>query len=55
MNPPRPRTCTITLFAMAATLFTLFVVPVAYDRLAQNSGSPGDTRRRLERELPDQD
>jgi multidrug efflux pump len=40
---------------LAATLFTLFVVPVAYDRLAQHSGSPGDTRRRLERELPDQD
>ena len=40
---------------ISATLFTLFVVPVAYDRLAQHSGSPGDTRRRLERELPDQD
>ena len=36
---------------LAATLFTLFVVPVAYDRLAQNTGSPGDTRRQLEREL----
>ena len=39
---------------LAATLFTLFVVPVAYDRLAQNTGSPGDTRRRLEREMRDQ-
>ena len=38
---------------LAATLFTLFVVPVAYDRLAQNSGSPGDTRRQLEREIQD--
>jgi len=40
---------------LAATLFTLFVVPVAYDRLAQHTGSPGDTRRRLERETPEQD
>jgi multidrug efflux pump len=39
---------------LAATLFTLFVVPVAYDRLAQNTGSPGDTRRQLEREMQDQ-
>jgi multidrug efflux pump len=38
---------------LAATLFTLFVVPVAYDRLAQNTGSPGDTRRRLEQEMVD--
>jgi multidrug efflux pump len=36
---------------LAATLFTLFVVPVAYDRLAQKTGSPGDTRKRLEREM----
>ncbi len=39
---------------LAATLFTLFVVPVAYDRLAQNTGSPGDTRRQLEREIQKQ-
>jgi multidrug efflux pump len=38
---------------LAATLFTLFVVPVAYDRLAQNTGSPGDTRRQLDREMQD--
>ncbi|MGB5642386.1 MAG: efflux RND transporter permease subunit, partial [Gammaproteobacteria bacterium] len=38
---------------MAATLFTLFVVPVAYDKLAQNTGSPGDTRRRLDGEMQD--
>jgi len=36
---------------LAATLFTLFVVPVAYDQLAQNTGSPGDTRKRLDREM----
>jgi multidrug efflux pump len=40
---------------LAATLFTLFVVPVAYDRLAQNTGSPGDTRRRLEQEMQARD
>jgi multidrug efflux pump len=39
---------------LAATLFTLFVVPVAYDRLAQHTGSPGDTRRQLERDMRDQ-
>ena len=38
---------------LAATVFTLFVVPVAYDALAQNTGSPGDTRRRLEMEMQD--
>ncbi|MDT8388579.1 MAG: efflux RND transporter permease subunit [Thiogranum sp.] len=36
---------------LAATLFTLFVVPVAYDLLARRTGSPGDTRRRLETEM----
>jgi multidrug efflux pump len=40
---------------LAATLFTLFIVPVAYDRLAQNTGSPGDTRRQLEREMQAQE
>jgi multidrug efflux pump len=35
---------------LAATLFTLFVVPVAYDLLAQHTGSPGDVARRLARE-----
>ncbi len=35
---------------LAATVFTLFIVPVAYDLLARRTGSPGDTRRRLERE-----
>jgi multidrug efflux pump len=35
---------------LAATLFTLFVVPVAYDLLAKRTGSPGDTKRRLEAE-----
>ena len=37
----------------AATLFTLFVVPVAYDLLARNTGSPGDVRRKLEDENKD--
>jgi multidrug efflux pump len=32
---------------LAATLFTLFVVPVAYDLLARGTGSPGDVKRRL--------
>ncbi|MDZ7852352.1 MAG: efflux RND transporter permease subunit [Halomonas sp.] len=35
----------------AATLFTLFVVPVAYDLLARRTGSPGDVARRLEGEM----
>ncbi|GAB2794497.1 efflux RND transporter permease subunit [Halomonas shantousis] len=35
----------------AATLFTLLVVPVAYDLLARRTGSPGDISRRLEREM----
>ncbi|MDN3520007.1 efflux RND transporter permease subunit [Halomonas ramblicola] len=38
----------------AATLFTLFVVPVAYDLLARRTGSPGDVARRLEREMGEQ-
>ena len=36
---------------LAATVFTLFVVPVAYDLLARHTGSPGDVKRRLEREM----
>jgi multidrug efflux pump len=35
---------------LSGTLFTLFVVPVAYDLLARHTGSPGDVARRLERE-----
>ena len=35
---------------LAATLFTLFVVPIAYDLLARHTGSPGDVLRQLERE-----
>ncbi|MBK5966898.1 multidrug transporter AcrB [Thiocystis minor] len=38
---------------LAATFFTLFVVPVAYDLLARHTGSPGDVKRRLERETAD--
>jgi multidrug efflux pump len=35
----------------SATLFTLFVVPVAYDMLARHTGSPNRVRRQLDREL----
>ncbi|QTP54468.1 efflux RND transporter permease subunit [Billgrantia sulfidoxydans] len=35
----------------AATFFTLFVVPVAYDLLARRTGSPGVIRQRLEEEM----
>lgn len=43
----------IVIFAgiTAATLFTIFVVPVAYALFARNTGSPGDTARRLESEM----
>ena len=34
----------------ASTIFTIFIVPVAYALLARKTGSPGDTRRRLEKE-----
>jgi len=36
---------------IAATAFTLFVVPVAYMLLARRTGSPGDVARRLNSEL----
>ena len=36
---------------LAATLFTLFVVPVAYDLLARHTGSPQRVRRQLDAEL----
>jgi multidrug efflux pump len=36
---------------IAATAFTLFVVPVAYALLGRRTGSPGDVARRLESEL----
>ncbi|EGV28729.1 acriflavin resistance protein [Thiorhodococcus drewsii AZ1] len=35
---------------LAATFFTLFVVPVAYDLLARRTDSPGAVKQRLERE-----
>jgi len=39
----------VMLFGVAAaTIFTLFIVPVAYDLLARKTGSPGDVRRILE-------
>ncbi len=41
----------VILFGVAAaTLFTLFIVPVAYDLMARGTGSPGDVRRKLEKE-----
>lgn len=40
---------TVILYGvLAATAFTLFVVPVAYDLLARHTGSPGEVKRRLE-------
>ena len=36
---------------LAATVFTLFVVPVAYNLLARHTGSPGDVERRLRGEM----
>jgi multidrug efflux pump len=39
---------------LAATLFTLFVVPVAYDLLARHTGSPKRVRRQLDRELAEE-
>lgn len=35
----------------AATLFTLFIVPVAYSVLAKNTGSPNDVAKKLEAEF----
>ena len=47
---------TVILYGvLAATLFTLFIVPVAYDLMASRSGSPQQRRRRLERELGEVD
>ncbi len=41
----------VILFGVAAaTFFTLFIVPVAYDLMARGTGSPGDVRRKLEQE-----
>ncbi len=36
---------------LSATVFTLFVVPVAYDLLGRHTGSPKRMRRQLDREL----
>ncbi len=42
---------TVILFGVCvATVFTLFIVPVAYSLLARKTGSPGDVRRALERQ-----
>jgi len=43
---------TVILYGViAATLFTLFIVPVAYDLLARRTGSPKVVERRLTKEL----
>jgi multidrug efflux pump len=34
----------------SSTIFTIFVVPVAYALFAKNTGSPGDVARRLAEE-----
>jgi multidrug efflux pump len=36
---------------IAATIFTIYVVPVAYSIIARGTGSPGDVKRRLESEM----
>jgi multidrug efflux pump len=42
---------TVILYGvLAATVFTLFIVPVAYDLLARRTGSPKQLQRRLEQE-----
>lgn len=41
----------VILFGViAATLFTLFVIPVAYSLLARGTGSPGEVARRLSKQ-----
>ncbi|WFB37810.1 efflux RND transporter permease subunit [Kiritimatiellota bacterium B12222] len=42
----------IVIFAgvLSATVFTVFIVPVAYHLLAKNTGSPGDVTRQLKEE-----
>ncbi len=35
---------------MASSIFTLFIVPVVYDLIAKNTGSPNDVKRALELE-----
>ncbi len=46
----------VMLFGVAAaTIFTLFIVPVAYDILARKTGSPGDVRRTLESQNQEQE
>ncbi len=39
---------------LAATLFTLFVVPVAYSAFGRRTGSPGDVAQRLAAEMQEQ-
>ncbi|WP_323845791.1 efflux RND transporter permease subunit [Microbulbifer magnicolonia] len=40
----------VVLFGvLAATLFTVFIVPVAYDLLARRTGSPGEVEREIDK------
>lgn len=42
----------VILFGViSATLFTIFIVPVAYAIFSRHTGSPGDRKRQLEREM----
>ncbi|MCH6255213.1 efflux RND transporter permease subunit [Puniceicoccaceae bacterium K14] len=42
----------VVLFGvLAATIFTLFVVPAAYSLIARNTGSPNDIANKLEKEM----
>jgi multidrug efflux pump len=42
---------TVVFFGVvAATVFTIYIVPVAYSILARRTGSPGDIQRQLEQE-----
>jgi len=42
----------VILFGVGcATVFTLFIVPVAYQLIARYTGSPGDVKRRLDKEM----
>ncbi len=46
----------VVLFGViAATFFTLFIIPVAYNLLAAHTGNKGDVARRLKREMGEPD
>jgi len=37
---------------ISTTVFTIYIVPVAYSLVARRTGSPGDVKRRLHEEMP---